>query len=75
MDTPVPVEVNALGMKCPWPVLRAARAMRTAEAIVIAADDPIAARELTALASERGWGLCVLAEKRFLISRSPDDCA
>lgn len=75
LNHPVPVEINALGMKCPWPVLRAARAMRSADAIVIAADDPMAGRELTALASERGWGLRVLTENRFLISSTPDDCA
>ena len=36
-------------MKCPWPALRAARAMRETDAIVIEADDPIAGAELEAL--------------------------
>jgi tRNA 2-thiouridine synthesizing protein A len=65
------VHVNALGMQCPWPVLRAARAMRTANAIMIAADDPIAASELAALASEHGWTFHAAAPHRFTISRIP----
>lgn len=64
-----PVEVNARGMKCPWPVLRAARAMRDADAIVIAADDPIAASELAALAQQHGWAFEALDEARFLLWR------
>lgn len=50
-----PTHVNARGMKCPWPALRAARAMRSADAIIIEADDPIAPGELEALAREQGW--------------------
>jgi tRNA 2-thiouridine synthesizing protein A len=43
------LHVNARGMKCPWPALRAARAMREADAVLIEADDPIAPSELEAL--------------------------
>lgn len=48
------------GMKCPWPALRVARAMREAgdaddAAILAVADDPSAPREIAALAAERGW--------------------
>ncbi|MGE4429262.1 MAG: sulfurtransferase TusA family protein [Sphingobium sp.] len=50
-----PFEVDARGMRCPWPVLRAAKAMRVHAALLIRADDPIAATELEALAAERGW--------------------
>jgi tRNA 2-thiouridine synthesizing protein A len=49
--------VDARGMRCPWPALRLARAMRESGAAVIVADDPAAARELAALAEERGWCL------------------
>lgn len=47
-------------MKCPWPVLRAARAAREAGgegSIRILADDPIAPAELARLCDERGWRL------------------
>ncbi len=54
-DADPPLEIDARGMRCPWPTLRAARAMRSARAVVIRADDPMAARELAALAQERGW--------------------
>jgi len=44
------------GMRCPWPALRVARAMREGrDAILAVADDPAAPREIAALAAERGW--------------------
>jgi len=46
--------IDARGLHCPWPVLRAAKALRTAETIIIVADDPIAPAELQAFATERG---------------------
>ncbi|WP_311267095.1 sulfurtransferase TusA family protein [Sphingobium sp. WCS2017Hpa-17] len=66
-----PVIVNARGMKCPWPVLRAARALREAQAIVIEADDPIAPRELEALAQAQGWRFSALGDHRFALAH-PD---
>ena len=65
-----PVAVNARGMKCPWPALRAARAMRGAAAILIEADDPIAPAELAALARRHGWDFAVLGDHRFSLRRS-----
>ncbi|RJF86002.1 sulfurtransferase TusA family protein [Sphingomonas cavernae] len=56
--------VDARGMRCPWPVLRLARAAREAGAgatIRIVADDPIAAGEIAALAEERGWAVAPVA--------------
>lgn len=47
--------VDARGMRCPWPALRLARAMRERREAVIVADDPAAPREIAALAAERGW--------------------
>ncbi len=47
--------VDARGMRCPWPALRLARAMREASEVLLIADDPQAAREVAALAGERGW--------------------
>jgi tRNA 2-thiouridine synthesizing protein A len=49
------VDIDARGLKCPWPALRLARAMRTVDSAVIVADDPIAPREIAALAGEQGW--------------------
>ncbi len=65
-----PVSVNARGMKCPWPALRAARAMRDADAIIIEADDPIAATELAALAQAQRWTFAMLGDHRFALSRT-----
>ncbi|MET0370796.1 MAG: sulfurtransferase TusA family protein [Sphingobium sp.] len=64
------MRVNAMGMKCPWPALRAARAMREATAILIEADDPIAGSELAAMAQERGWRFEVAGENRFALSHA-----
>jgi len=50
-------QVDARGMRCPWPALRLARAMREADAVAILADDPRAAGELAALARNNGWTL------------------
>lgn len=47
--------VDARGMRCPWPALRLARAMRDATDVLLIADDPQAGREVAALADEHGW--------------------
>lgn len=49
--------VDARGMRCPWPALRLARAMREASDVLLIADDPQAGREVAALASEHGWSV------------------
>ncbi len=54
---PEPVRVDARGLKCPWPVLRAARAMREHEAVRLLADDPVALIDIPALAEANGWSL------------------
>ncbi|HET6524206.1 sulfurtransferase TusA family protein [Sphingopyxis sp.] len=54
-DDASPVTVDARGMRCPWPALRLARAMRDAHEVLLIADDPQAGREVAALADEHGW--------------------
>lgn len=50
--------IDARGLRCPWPALRLARALRSGGgAIEILADDPAAEREIRALASARGVGI------------------
>lgn len=61
--------VEARGMRCPWPVLRAARALRDHATVEIRADDPMAAGELETLAAERGWSFAVAGEDRFRLAR------
>ncbi len=56
-------------MKCPWPALRAARALRDADAVLIDADDPIADRELAAMAAERGWAFKKFGPHSFALFR------
>lgn len=53
-----PLRLDARGMRCPWPVLRLARAMRDGtESVLILADDPIAPGEIAALAAAQGWSV------------------
>ena len=54
-DGPNAVDIDARGLKCPWPALRLARAMRDEDSVTIVADDPIAPSEIAALSAERGW--------------------
>jgi tRNA 2-thiouridine synthesizing protein A len=53
------IRIDARGMRCPWPAIRAARALRenAGEAIEIMADDPAAERELGLLAEAQGLSL------------------
>lgn len=56
--------IDARGMRCPWPVLRLARAMRDAnhgDQIAIVADDPIAPGEIAAFAKERGVAIATVS--------------
>jgi tRNA 2-thiouridine synthesizing protein A len=65
--------IDARGLKCPWPVLRAARAMREGDAIVLLADDPVALTDVPALAQANGWGLSLSDEglhHRFQLSKT-----
>lgn len=54
-----PRRLDTRGLKCPWPVLRAARAMREADAILLLADDPVALTDVPALARANGWTIAV----------------
>ncbi len=48
-------EVDARGMRCPWPALRLAKAMRSNPAVRLHADDPAVAGELAAMGLAHGW--------------------
>lgn len=60
--------VDARGLKCPWPALRLAKAMRDGSSVRIAADDPQAPAEFRALAGEQGWTL-IEGETDFFVQR------
>lgn len=51
--------IDARGMRCPWPALRLARAMRETMIVELLSDDPRAAEEAQALADHNGWALTV----------------
>ena len=66
------IEIDARGMRCPWPALRLARALRTADAdevIELLADDPAAGRECAAAAEAAGWVLKMVATSHFSVVR------
>lgn len=59
-----PLLVDARGQRCPWPVLRVARAARAAgvgDVIHVLADDPAAPGELARLAEANGWTIAPAA--------------
>ena len=61
------VLVDARGLRCPWPVLRLARALRDGARVVeLLSDDPAASGEIAAFAAERGLAL-VAQETRFVV--------
>lgn len=68
--------VDARGMRCPWPVLRAAKAMRHETRIILVADDPVARRDVPELAAANGWS-CQLEDQaettRYTLSRDRGD--
>jgi tRNA 2-thiouridine synthesizing protein A len=49
--------IDARGMRCPWPAIRLARALREQGGgdVEILADDPAAPRELRLVADHAGW--------------------
>jgi tRNA 2-thiouridine synthesizing protein A len=58
--------LDARGLRCPWPALRLARALREgATKVTILADDPVAEGECRAVAEARGGRLSVIAAGRF----------
>jgi tRNA 2-thiouridine synthesizing protein A len=52
-----PLIVDARGMKCPWPLLRLARAARGGGGghYLLLADDPAVPADLDTMARQRGW--------------------
>ena len=54
--------VDARGMRCPWPALRLAKAMKGAKAVTLLADDPAAPAEIDALARSNGWQVIEIPE-------------
>lgn len=60
MSGETPLFIDARGLRCPWPVLRLARAVRDgATEIELLSDDPAAAGEVAVFARENGWRLAV----------------
>lgn len=60
--------IDARGMRCPWPAIRLARALRDGATMVeIEADDPRAAGELASAASAVGARLAVVSEGVFQV--------
>lgn len=62
--------IDARGMRCPWPAIRLARALREGHGPVeIIADDPKAAGELRSVADALGLVLTPLDDNGFRVSR------
>ncbi len=64
-------KIDARGLKCPWPAIRLAKAMRDGDAdeILIHADDPAAPGEIERVALADGADFAVIGEGLFRIRR------
>ncbi|WP_448657356.1 sulfurtransferase TusA family protein [Sphingomonas sp. CJ99] len=63
--------IDARGLRCPWPAVRLARALREGggdQPLEIAADDPAAAVELAIVASQHGRTIEKIATDLFRLS-------
>lgn len=59
-------ELDATGLKCPMPVLRARRALKplaSGETLLVLADDPAAAKDIPAFCEITGHTLAETAER------------
>lgn len=64
------IRIDARGMRCPWPAIRLAKALRDGATMVeIEADDPKAAGELASAAAAVGARLEVVGEGVFRVER------
>jgi tRNA 2-thiouridine synthesizing protein A len=63
------IVVDARGMRCPWPALRLARALRGAhDTVELLADDPAAEHECRAIAEAGGHRFAVASAGRFRVT-------
>lgn len=54
-------QIDARGLRCPWPAIRLARALRDgADSVEIIADDPAAPGELAAVAAAAGADMALI---------------
>lgn len=63
--------LDARGLRCPWPVLRLAAAMRDAPDVTILVDDPAAPDEIGAVAAVNGWYVAVEQPGRLRVTQPP----
>lgn len=61
--------IDARGMRCPWPAIRAAKALRESGSVEVLADDPAAARELAALAAAADAAFETCGKEAFRLVR------
>jgi tRNA 2-thiouridine synthesizing protein A len=67
------IEIDARGLRCPWPVLRLARAMRSHDRVTIRADDARAADEIAAAAQVNKWTLTPEGDNTWNVEASTKD--
>ena len=70
------VRIDARGMRCPWPAMRLARALRDgADRVAVMADDPAAPAEIAAVAAAAGAEVSIIPDPiapTFVVTRTPD---
>ena len=70
------VRIDARGMRCPWPAMRLARALREgADRVTVMADDPAAPAEIAAVAAAAGAEVSIIPDSiapTFVVTRTLD---
>jgi tRNA 2-thiouridine synthesizing protein A len=68
-------QIDARGLRCPWPAIRLARALRDGAAVIeIIADDPAAPGELAAVAKAANADIALIDKDsgpKFRVVRGP----
>jgi len=69
------MHIDARGLRCPWPAVRLAKALRQgADAVTIAADDPQAPAELALVAAAADADMSINTDAvapTFVVTRRP----
>jgi len=63
------VEIDCIGMRCPIPIIRAAKALKVYDEILLWSDDPATLPDLHAWSRMTGNSFSVLGPTKFVVTR------
>ena len=63
------MEIDCLGMRCPLPIIRLAKAIKGNEKVLLLSDDPATEPDLVAWSRMTGHSFEKLATAKYLVTR------